>query len=126
MPFDGEGFVIPRQPQRTENEDIYLAILKEARKGIAQKRKWCKGMLESYHTNPARCALGWINIASCVIQRRLNLQDNFADGVTDHVIGCLPITLKCRTIPGYNDRSRTRHKDIVALFDMAITDLENR
>lgn len=113
MPLDQAGFSLP---PLTDQQQRDRAILEQALAGVRRPGHWIKGnydVLNSLTTGyeAKHCLVGWLKVATGDYGR--------AEDIAKRCL--LPL------LPGgfqhlemWNDRSRTRKKDVIALLERAI------
>lgn len=97
-----------------------VRALKKARKLIAKKEKWTKGSYHDY-SNGAFCAIGALREADGPGEYAAYKALGFA------VTSLHPKTAAARSaqdpesvVITFNDRKKTKHEDVLAIFDFAI------
>src|SRR5690242_15799378 len=93
-------------------------ILKAARALIARRGGWYKGYYFD-STTGAVCALGAINKAATGNPCNWSKNGKPVVGV-NRAYGLLAKAAGAKYVPDWNDRSRTRKKDVLEAFDKAI------
>lgn len=109
MPFDGSDW---------SDRPSDLAILCDARMGIAEPNGWTQGKVGKGGTF---CALGWVNHVAFDVDDMRRIAANY-------LFPALPWYMRirlnrfnrCRAVVLFNDASQRRQSDVVALFDRAI------
>lgn len=115
MPLDQAGFVLP-PPVLTEQQECDRAILEQALTGVRGRGRWVKGFYGVWDTvagsfTDQHCLVGWLKVGAGDYGR--------AEDIAKRCL--LPLLpYKVAHLEMWNDRSRTRKKDVITLLERAI------
>lgn len=93
------------------------AILRKAREHLSDPRKWIKGALRHGYTDRV-CSIGAVHYAAGYYKSPLCSE--YEQDAHSNAMEILGASVPGRNIDIFNDRPRTKHEDVLKVFDKAI------